>query len=384
MQAYAQTAPNQDPQVALVEQQAQQGSAQAQSQLGYWYRYGHQGLSSMNLPQAALWLTKAAQQGYAPAQEQLADIYYAYQTGQNYTQAMYWYQKAVAQGANAMSAGGYYASYLAAGRWTLDVEKIGWMYLNGLGVTKNQSEAISWLNKILALDKANASKPGSMDDLIGRLYLSGLANGTDRANDPQQARAWLQKAANLGNQDAMNALAQLNAQSAPPAQPTPAPQQATPQQGICAAVYTVVGSGGPYGSHYYYGAAWSRSSYADALSGANSELMKFIGGANDVDPRQLPGAGGQYAATPAEGSGCTYAHGAVAGALKIAPGGCSMFNSGCAAGTSTMGPGIYDKMNANFADSTDAAASAAISACQTNKAAGGDIDHEVCNVIEQW
>jgi tetratricopeptide (TPR) repeat protein len=382
MQAYAQTAPNQDPQVALVEQQAQQGSAQAQSQLGYWYRYGHQGLSSMNLPQAALWLTKAAQQGYAPAQEQLADIYYAYQTGQNYTQAMYWYQKAVAQGANAMSAGGYYASYLAAGRWTLDVEKIGWMYLNGLGVTKNQSEAISWLNKILALDKANASKPGSMDDLIGRLYLSGLANGTDRANDPQQARAWLQKAANLGNQDAMNALAQLNAQSAPPAQPTPAPQQATPQQGICAAVYIVAGEDSVYGTHMFYGAAWSRSSYADALAGAKSELLK-VATANEVDPRELPDAGGQYAATPQTGSGCTYAHGAVAGKLKIAPSGSSIWNPGGAGGTSPLGPGIYDIIAANFADSTDAAVSAAMSQCQTTDGPGNN-DRETCTVLQQW
>jgi TPR repeat protein len=226
MQAHTQASPNQGPQVTLIEQQAQQGSAQAQYQLGYWYRYGHQGLSSMNLPQAALWLTKAAQQGYAPAQDELANLYFMFWPGQNYTQAMYWYQKAVAQGASAISV-------MNQGRWTVDVENIGWMYLNGLGVTKNQSEAISWLKKV-PLDKASASQPGSMEDFIGGLYLNPVYTiGTDRANDLLQAQAWLQKAAHLGNQDAAITLAQYFPQTqpapAPAPKPTPAPQQAAPQ-----------------------------------------------------------------------------------------------------------------------------------------------------------
>jgi TPR repeat protein len=388
MQAHTQAAPNQDPQVTLVEQQAQQGSAQAQCQLGYWYDYGYpigdpsRWSVPMNLPQAVVWLTKAAQQGYAPAQEQLATIYYAYWSGQNYTQALYWYQKAVAQGANAMSAG-YYASYLAAGRWSVDVEKIAWMYLNGLGVTKNQAEAISWLNKILALNQAAASTPGVMDDLMGRLYINQGLHGTDRFNNMQQARAWLQKAANLGNPDAINALAQLNAQASPaPAatQPAPAPQQAAPQQGqgICAAVYLIAPDDTTYGHHWFYGAAWNWATLDGAESAAQSKLVQTAAG---VDPADLPG--GQYAPSPAPGSGCTYAHGAVAGKLKIAPSGGSAWNPGGAGGTSPLGPGIYDAIAANFANSTDAAVSTAMSQCQTTPGSGNN-DAETCAVLEQW
>jgi hypothetical protein len=140
-----------------------------------------------------------------------------------------------------------------------------------------------------------------------------------------------------------------------------------------------------YGTQVFYGAAWSRISYADALAGAKTELMKVVTG-DEVDPRQLPGAGGQYAAKPEQGSGCTYAHGAVAGALKIRPSGGSMWNPGGAAGTSILGPGIYDIIDASFGDSTDGSASAALSKCQTRPhvSGGGDSDHETCTVLQQW
>ena len=157
-----------------------------------------------------------------------------------------------------------------------------------------------------------------MDDLIGRLYANAGTPGTaDQINDLQQAFPWLQKAANQGNQDAMNALARYFTQTQPApaaAQPASAPQQTASQQGqgACAAVYIVVGEDNTYGQHYFYGAAWSRSSYADALAGAKSELMNYTGAGNALDHGQSPDAGGRYAATPVEGSGCTYAHGAVA------------------------------------------------------------------------
>ena len=100
-----------------------------------------------------------------------------------------------------------------------------------------------------------------------------------------------------------------------------------------------------------------------------------------VDPADLPG--GKFGPPPATGSGCTYAHGAVAGKLKIRPSGGSMWNPGGAAGTSILGAGIYDMVTVNFADSTDAAVSVAISQCQVQKGSG-DNDHEVCKVLEQW
>jgi hypothetical protein len=251
-------------------------------------------------------------------------------------------------------------------------EYVASMYQSGLGVEKDYSQALIWYRK--AADQGNAAAEYN----YGYMHQYGQGVGIIMS----EAKFWYQKAAAQGMPDAIQALAQMNA----PTQPAPAPQQAAAQQGqgTCAAVYIVVGEDNTYGQHYFYGAAWSRSSYADALAGAKSELMNYTGAGNDLDPRQLPDAGGQYAATPVEGSGCTYAHGAVAGALKIAPSGGSMWNPGGAAGTSILGAGIYDKINANFSNSTDAAASAAISECQTNHVASGDTDHEVCNVIEQW
>jgi hypothetical protein len=48
-----------------------------------------------------------------------------------------------------------------------------------------------------------------------------------------------------------------------------------------------------------------------------------------------------------------------------------------------MGDGIYDIIAANFADSTDAAISAAMSRCQTENGPGEN-DREVCTVLSQW
>jgi hypothetical protein len=247
------------------------------------------------------------------------------------------------------------------------------MYLLGAGTPRNYSQAMLWYQKAAAQGYAAAQSQ------IGGMYMKG--EGV--AKDPAQARAWYQKAAAQGWRPAQNALAQMNGQSPSaiaPAQPAPAPQQAAPQQGqgICAAVYITGVEDNTYGAHWLFGAAWSRTTLGEAESAAQAELMTVAAGA---DPSVLPG--GQYAPSPATGSGCTYAHGAVAGKLKIAPGGCSMFNSGCAAGTSILGAGIYDAIVANFADSTDAAVSAAMSQCQTTNGSGDNSD-ETCAVLQQW
>jgi hypothetical protein len=263
-------------------------------------------------------------------------------------------------------------------------------FIKGPVIPVNFAQAYYWFQKEDAAGRALGTQDGLIaatgaEREIGAMFSKG---GPGLPADPVQARAWFQKAAAQGDQYSINALAQMNppATQPAPAQPAAAPQQTAPQQGqgTCAAVYIVVGEDNTYGQHYFYGAAWSRSSYDDALAGAKSELMNYAGAGDDIDPRQLPDAGGQYAAKPVEGSGCTYAHDAVAGALKIAPSGGSMWNPGGAAGTSILGAGVYDKINASFSDSTDAAASAAISECQTNHVASGDNDHEICKALEQW
>ena len=265
---------------------------------------------------------------------------------QNYTQAMSLIQDAAIHGEPNAQA-------------TLDN-----MFFIGTGTSINYQQAMFWYWKAAAQGNPVAQST------ISYMYLKGIYV----AQDTSQARAWFQKAAQQGQKEAIDSLAQLNAQPSPA---VAASQQNNAQQGTCAAVY-IINVGGEYGQHYDFGAAWSRSSYDDALAGAKSQLMQVAVG---VEPRDLPG--GQFGPPPATGSGCTYAHGAVAGKLKIRPSGGSMWNPGGAAGTSILGAGIYDMVTVNFADSTDAAVSVAISQCQTQKGSG-DNDNEVCKVLEQW
>jgi TPR repeat protein len=399
--AFAQTTEQYATTVTNVEQRAQQGSAPDQYQLGVWYESGYppgwpiaRFLVPFNNTQAIAWLTKAAQQGFAPAESELGRLYYdeaggGLILGSNantfsplYTQAMGWYMKAVAQGAAATSVYPVPPEF-ATTRWNIANENIGWMYLNGLGVEKNQPEAISWFNKVAP------PTPGSAYDRIGYHYWSAYKAHLNKNNDAeilQQAHVWFQKAAGMGNQDAVNLLAQYFApaqpdpltQPAPQAAPDSQPAQSGTTQGTCSAVYITGEDEPPYGQHFFYGAGWNAATYNDALATANAELVKFAAG---IDPRMLPG--GQYGPQPEQGSGCTYAHGAVAGKLKISPPGSSMFNPSGAAGTAPMGPGIYDIIAAGFADSTDDAVAAAMAKCKS-KNGPGDWEHEVCTVLTQW
>jgi len=238
---------------------------------------------------------------------------------------------------------------------------MGVIYKDGNdGVTQNYAQALFWLQK------AAAQGDSISENYLGAMYQNGLGVAVDYA----QARAWFQKAAAKGNPSAIQALAQMTGGTQP--------AQSGTAQGNCAAVYITSSRDDTYGTHEYFGAAWRFTSYNDALAAASAELARRAAG---IDPNRLPG--GQYGPSPAQGSGCNYAHGAVAGKLKVAPGGSSMFNASGAAGTGPMGPGIYDIIEASFADSTDAAISAAMSRCQTENGPGEN-DREVCTVLSQW
>ena len=126
---------------------------------------------------------------------------------------MYWFQKFAARIPD--SAGTLYVV------WKRDVFTIGHMYLYGLGVAKDYALAMSWEQRAAAAIWVPAYNE------IAYMYLNGL--GVPK--NSTRARAWFQKAADLGNQEAVNDLAQYFHQAPPapaaaPAQPTPAPQQA--------------------------------------------------------------------------------------------------------------------------------------------------------------
>lgn len=107
---------------------AEQGQADAQTNLGYCYEKGY-GVTQ-DYVEAVKWYRKAAEQGEAYAQNNLGECYY-YGRGvtQDYVEAVKWYSKAVEQG-NAS------AQY-----------DLGYCYQYGNGVTKDENEAIKWYKK---------------------------------------------------------------------------------------------------------------------------------------------------------------------------------------------------------------------------------------------
>lgn len=76
---------------------------------------------------------------------------------------------------------------------------IGYMYQNGYGVDQDAAQAIAWYRK-----SADAGNPTAMDNL-GFMYEKG--NGVPA--DTKQAMAWYQKAADAGNASAMNDIGML-------------------------------------------------------------------------------------------------------------------------------------------------------------------------------
>ena len=90
-----------------------------------------------NLTEAFKWFQKAAEQGLAPAQNDLG-ICYNHGEGieRNLTEAFKWWQKAAEQGCASAQ------------------ENLGYCYRNGEGVAQNLDEAIKWFRKAAAQEDA--------------------------------------------------------------------------------------------------------------------------------------------------------------------------------------------------------------------------------------
>jgi hypothetical protein len=76
---------------------------------------------------------------------------------------------------------------------------MGWVYENGLGVARDDGQAVSWYRKA-----ADAGQPTGMYNL-GTMYETG--RGVTK--DLQQAIAWYRKASEAGSADAKQALTRL-------------------------------------------------------------------------------------------------------------------------------------------------------------------------------
>jgi len=114
--------------VRLYRKAAEQGYAPAQNSLGYCY---DEGLGvPQNYEEAVKWYRKAADQGHAKAQCNLGECYfYGEGVNQNKEEAEKWYLKAAEHGA-------------AEAQYSL-----GYCYQYGQGVRKNKAEARKWYQK---------------------------------------------------------------------------------------------------------------------------------------------------------------------------------------------------------------------------------------------
>lgn len=142
---------------------ANKGFPLEQYVLGYRYSMGKDGVTE-NSVEALKWYRKAADQGYALAQNKMSSYYYDLQ---DYTQSLNWSLKAANQGdPDAQSS-------------------VGSCYEKGWGVIQNCEEAMKWFRR--AADQGDQS--GFMG--IGRLY----QNGCSVTVDENEAAKWYGKAA---------------------------------------------------------------------------------------------------------------------------------------------------------------------------------------------
>jgi TPR repeat protein len=156
---------------------AEQNYAPAQNNLGASYENGR-GVPKDD-QQAIAWYRKAAEQNYAPAQSNLGVMY---QNGQGVRkddqQAIAWYRKAAEQ------------NYAPA------QSNLGVMYQNGQGVRKDDQQAIAWYRKAAEQNYAPAQSN------LGVMY----QNGQGVPRDDEQAIAWYRKAAEQNYAPAQNNL----------------------------------------------------------------------------------------------------------------------------------------------------------------------------------
>jgi uncharacterized protein len=133
-------------------------------------------LTKADVNQAIAWYTKAAEQGQALAQANLAVLFYNGNFGvtQNFATAFFWAQKSAAQG-------------FAAGERTLAI-----CYQYGNGVAADPNQAFQWFEKAANNGDAYAQ------NALGEAY----ANGRGVAKDMEKARYWFEQAKAKGNTDA--------------------------------------------------------------------------------------------------------------------------------------------------------------------------------------
>jgi Sel1 repeat len=197
----------------LCRQRAEQGDAEAQSELGRMYYYGN-GVPK-NYTEAAEWERKAANRGNAKGQARLGHLYSLGRgVPQDFALAMEWDRKAADQhygdaeydiGSLYYHGNGVPQDYAEALRWyreaadqgnDLGQNGLGVLYELGKGVPQDYTEAARWYRKAAVQGAAYA------EDNLGTLYYYGHGVPQDHA----EAYRWYKKAADQGDDYANRAL----------------------------------------------------------------------------------------------------------------------------------------------------------------------------------
>ena len=201
---------------------AEQGNAQAQTNLGVAYING-EGIQK-DEAQAISWFRKAAEQGNAEAQYNLGGVY---ENGigvkKDKAQALTWFRKAAEQGivqAQLFVAGAYLIGNggvekditqaivwfrKAAEQGNAEAQTLlGLTYYNGEGIAKDQPQGIIWLRKAAEQGYAMAQYN------LGLMYFQGKGIEKDEA----QAITWFHKATEQGYADAQTALKEIETYAA--------------------------------------------------------------------------------------------------------------------------------------------------------------------------
>jgi len=184
---------------------ASHGDAKAQFRLGRMYATGTG--TNQDLPQAASWYKKAAEQGDMESQYQLATMY---DTGkgipQNFTEALFWYDKATEQEhPTAKLNSDKIRNDIAVLQISAEQGKaedqftLGKMYTNGNGVPHDDKLAAEWYKK--AAEQGHAGAQCS----FGFSY----AEGKGVPKDYNEAIAWYRKAAEKGEAEAQYKLGNM-------------------------------------------------------------------------------------------------------------------------------------------------------------------------------
>jgi TPR repeat protein len=154
---------------------AEQGYADAQDALGCMYTNRLSGLDygvPLDDVQGAYWFRRAAEQGHAGSQVMIGN-FYAEGNGveQDYAQAAYWYCKAAEQGEQSAQA------------------DLGKLYEDGQGVPQDYVQAAVWYRKAAEQGVADAAAR------LGVMYKLGMGVPRDYA----QSDMWYRKAADYGD-----------------------------------------------------------------------------------------------------------------------------------------------------------------------------------------